>query len=164
MLLTNPPIQQTQSVLQSRTAAAVLSMMALIAVDQISKNVAFAYLPVASVAMASEHRMLGLAWHIHPPGAMTTLSSLVAVLCIGVMFALPLPRSAKILWCAAALSNNVEMLLRPGTMDFLAFRLAGHVWVANIADLYFVAGLLVIGHWTYRLIRVSRSWFEPITV
>ncbi|HYG73972.1 MAG TPA: hypothetical protein VEK08_03110 [Planctomycetota bacterium] len=120
------------------------SVILLVAVDQMSKAFALWWAPSAAVAMADPAASFGIGWHIHAPNPHSFEIAMIAFGVVGVLWLLPVSDAAKVLWTAAALSNHVEMLLRPGTVDFLSFGNESRVWVANIADVYFVASFAFI--------------------
>src|ERR1700760_416828 len=105
-------------------------ILGLILIDQITKTVAFSVAPAARLAMMQQPDWtFGFAWHIHEPNAFPVLSALFAFALVGIACTLPVSNSIKVLWAAAAVSNHVEMLARPGTVDFLALKVGNTVWV-----------------------------------
>jgi lipoprotein signal peptidase len=143
-------------------AGTLVPLLALILFDQATQLGAHVFAPAARHAMAAPNRLLGLAWHLHPFSTFAEMTAWAAIAVVGFVCWLPVPKSVKVLWLAAGLSNNVEMLLRPGTMDFLAFRFWGMVCVANIADLYFAAGLVSLALWVTKRVRTAETWFETV--
>ena len=139
-----------------------LAILALVVFDQLTKFGAQEFTPAAHRLMASPERMFGLGWHLHRPDSFSDFTALGAFALVAVLCALPVPGMIKVLWSAAAGSNHVEMLLRPGTMDFLAFRLFGKVFVANVADVYFAIGVLALLIWTVQRIRSCGSLYERV--
>lgn len=137
----------------------VFSVLLLILVDQATKTAAHFFTPAALESMGD--RSLALAWHIHQPNAYSDLLALVAVGLVAFAWTLPIPTFVKVMWTAAGVSNHLEMVMRPGTMDFLAFRLFDRVWVANVADIYFVVGCAVLLVTMTKRVRAAKSWFEP---
>jgi len=127
-----------------RLAVALISIGLLIALDQITKTFALWWTPAASIVMADPSVTFGIGWHIHEPNPHSRELAILAFALAGTLWLLPVSDAAKVLWAAAALSNHVEMLMRPGTVDFLSLGLDSRIWVANIADLYFVAGIAFI--------------------
>ncbi|HLX59927.1 MAG TPA: signal peptidase II [Planctomycetota bacterium] len=145
---------------QSNAAAVILVILALIAFDQFTKAGALIFTSSAKFVMTD--RSFGLAWHLHEANAWAPLTAMAALIVIGLMCLLPVPAAVKVLWVSAGISNHCEMLLRPGTMDFLAVRLGSGVWVANVADIYFVLGIVVLFAWTVKRIRSAKGWREPL--
>ncbi len=141
----------------------LLVVMGLMFVDQLTKIVALSAVPSARVMMSQLNWNFGLAWHIHEPNAVSHVSALLVFGIIAFTCTLPIPTFAKVMWAAAGISNHVEMLVRPGTVDFLAFRLGGSVWVANVADIYYVLGLVSLAVFMTKQVRTAKSWQEPVT-
>ena len=134
--------------------------MLLIAADQLSKLLALLWLPSVYAVMRHSTRWVELGVWMHQPDAWSTYTAMGAFLLAAALWKLPVSRIAKVLWTAAILSNHVEMLVRPGTVDFLALRAGRHLFVVNLADLYFAVGAVVLLAWLVRRVRVSKSWFE----
>ena len=97
---------------------------------------------------------------MHQPDAWSTYIAVGAFALAAVLWKLPVSRVTKVLWTAAILSNHVEMLVRPGTVDFLAIRASRNLFVINLADLYFAIGAIVLIVWLIQRIRRSKSWWE----
>lgn len=135
-------------------------LLTLILVDQVSKAFAVLFLPPIHFA---SHNTPTLGWWIHPPHAFSLIEGLAACACAYALWLLPLPKISKILWIAAAVSNHVEMILRPGTIDFIAIRIWDRVLVANIADAYFIAGTVILLLWLAHRVWNARSWSERMT-
>src|ERR1043165_1252518 len=127
---------------QFKASAAFLALLAIVGLvyfDQLTKAGAMCFTPNVQ-AMTGTQESMGLAWHVHPANALAPISAAAALIVVGLMCALPVPAAVKVLWMSAAISNHGEMLLRPGTIDFLALRVGDCVWVANVADLYVLVG------------------------
>jgi len=136
--------------MSSRTAVLLITVFALIALDQASKISAMHYAPSVKSALASSGWSLGLGWHIHVPDGMSSISALFALLLIAAIWWLPISPVTQVLWTAAAISNHLEMLVRPGTVDFLAFKFGSALYVMNLADIYVGLGVLALGAWAVR--------------
>jgi lipoprotein signal peptidase len=146
----------------SHWATFALLIAGLIVVDQLTKLLAYYFAPAAAAAMLHSGRLAALAWHIHAPDDFSVMTAGTAFAIVAVTWLLPISNCAKVLWTAAALSNHVESLLRPGAMDFLAFRFSGSVLVANVADIYFVLGVGVVAGELIQRIRSSPSLFAAV--
>jgi lipoprotein signal peptidase len=134
----------------------------LLCLDQGTKMCAMTWAPPARKAMCDSALNFAFGWHIHEPNAHANYLAIMAFSLAAAIWCLPVPMAAKILWTAAALSNHVEMLMRPGTVDFLAVRFGGNIWVANVADIYVVAGMVLIIAAMYKRIMTAPSWFAPV--
>lgn len=141
----------------------VLAVMGLIFIDQLTKVVAYSATPSAAAMIHQPGWNFGLAWHIHEPNAYSHFSALLVFGIIAFTCCLPIPTFAKVMWAAAGISNHIEMLARPGTVDFLACRVGGTMWVANVADLYYVLGIISIAAFLAHQVRTKKSWLEPVT-
>ena len=132
----------------------------LIAADQLSKLLALLFTPSVYTVMRHSAHWVELGLWMHRPDAWSTYVAFGAFALAGVLWKLPISRIVKVLWTSAILSNHVEMLVRPGTVDFLAIRAGRHLFILNLADLYFVAGSIVLLAWLVQRIRMSKSWLE----
>jgi lipoprotein signal peptidase len=155
-------LQVRRRVSAKRAFYVVATLGLLIAVDQLTKYLAYTLSPSAVHHMLDTGRSFGMAWHIHEANDYSTYSALAAFGLITIAWTLPINFFAKMMWTAAAISNHVEMLARPGTMDFIAFRFFGNILVANVADLYFVLGVLAVGAEMVRRIRETPTWTTPV--
>ena len=134
----------------------------LVAVDQITKLWA---LHLVSVRHAmGESKVLGLGLLIHLPERSELYYALSALFVIAVTIASPVSRMVKAFWVAAGISNHGEMILRHGSVDFLAFRVGSQILVANVADLYLAIGFIVLAVKVARLIRRTQSWTQPLAL
>jgi lipoprotein signal peptidase len=155
--------QRTRAILtQAHMAGTLLPLSALILIDQLTKLGAERFAPSVRHSMAAPNQLWSIARYLHAPNAFTDFTALGAIVVVSLLCWFPVPKTVKVLWLAAGLSNNVEMLLRPGTMDFLAFRFWGMVCIANVADLYFAAGFVPLIVWVVRRVRQAKTWFEPV--
>lgn len=147
----------------SQMLSIVLLVLGLILVDQLTKIVAYSAIPSARSMLDQPGFNFGLAWLIHEPNAYSHFQALLVCAIIGFAWTLPIPTFCKIMWAAAGISNHVEMLARPGTVDFLAMRIGNMMWVANVADIYYVLGTLTLMVWVANRVRTAKSWLEPVT-
>jgi lipoprotein signal peptidase len=141
---------------------ALTCIVLLVLLDQLTKACALWWAPGVRQALNDSVVNVAVGWHIHQPDPNSLYLAIVAGLLVLSSWLLPVPAIAKILFTAAALSNHVEMLARPGTVDFLAMEFGNKIWVANVADLYVIAGAGSVFAAMYHLIKITPSWFAPV--
>ena len=137
-------------------------VLLLVVVDQLTKIWAL-HLDSARHAMSSA-KVVGLGLLIHLPERSELYYAVSASIVIALTAVSPISRLVKVLWVAAGISNHGEMILRHGSVDFLAFRLGDRVCVANLADIYLVIGLVVLAISVFRVVRNAKSWTEPVAI
>jgi lipoprotein signal peptidase len=139
-----------------RVPLILTSIFLLIGVDQITKQFALWWAPAAAMVMADSSVVFGIGCHIHHPNPYSFQLAILAFGLAGILWLLPVSGIAKVLWTAAALSNHIEMLLRPGTVDFLSVGFESRIWIANIADVYFVIGIAFIAGSVWTMAQTNR--------
>lgn len=140
-----------------------MTVFGLILIDQLTKIIANSGMPPARLMLSQPGWNFGLALHIHEPNAYSHVQALLTFAVVGFAWTLPIPAFSKVMWAAAGISNHVEMLARPGTVDFLAMRVGDTMWVANVADIYCALGTVTLLFWLTRRVRAAKSWLEPVT-
>jgi lipoprotein signal peptidase len=141
------------------TRRMVMLFAALVLLDQVVKAGALALLPAATLVARYGEFSLDLGWHFH---LASPLFSFVAFAVAAVWCLLPVSRFVKVMMVAASVSNHVENVVRPGTVDFIVINLGGSCWVANIADLYIVIGVAAVAVELSKRISSAKSWKEPV--
>jgi lipoprotein signal peptidase len=140
----------------------VAAISLLVICDQATKIWATDRCAPVLEALANPNVNLALGYHLHAPNPYSVHLAILAF-CISIaIWMLPVTRAAKILWTAAALSNHLEMLVRPGTVDFIAFAIGNSIWVFNVADIFFGIGVLLIAGNVIERVRTAPTWHAPI--
>jgi lipoprotein signal peptidase len=138
----------------------VIIFLSLVLMDQFSKHCALSFLPAAEYL--PKNSALSLAWHIHQPNALTPTLCVLAFAVVVLWWLLPIPNLVKVIFTAAGVSNHVEKLVRPGTVDFIVVQIGKKLWAANIADGYVFVGLVLLLIALIKRVSIANSWSETI--
>lgn len=137
-------------------------MLGLIAIDQLTKAVVLSYFPVYDDVVLRGN--FGISCVLHEDEReIAIFGAVVAAWVLMLFWSMRMPMLALCLATAGGVSNQAEMLLRGGVVDFLAFDIFGHVLVANLADVFVVAAFVVLFSYIHKLrardfIWGSRFW------
>lgn len=141
----------------------LLVFAGLLLLDQGSKALALHYAPTIETAWHSIMAYgcwLDVGLLMHEPDTETMSVIALSMASMALCWTARLPILTLVLWTTAGLSNHVEMLVRPGVVDFLVVKSGDDAVTAfNLADVYVYAGLLVL---VVSLVLRKTYWYDML--